>query len=117
VVLNLRGRQLPCLRLRQLFASEATSPARENVVVVRNGEVDAGIIVDSLHGEIQAVVKPLGRLLGDVTGVAGSTILGSGRVALILDIPIILRQAIATVSPDRYPEVQTGPAQSVEEGP
>jgi len=116
VVLNLRGRPLPCLRLRHAFSVEATPPARENVVVVRNGEVNAGIIVDSLHGEIQAVVKPLGRLLGDVSGVAGSTILGSGRVALILDIPIILRQAIATVSPDRYPEVQAVLAQTVEEG-
>jgi len=117
MVLNLRGHPLPCLRLRHMFAIEATPLARENVVVVRNGEVDAGLIVDSLHGEIQAVVKPLGTLLGDVSGVAGSTILGSGRVALILDIPIILRQAIATASPDRHPDVEASPAQIAEGNP
>ena len=61
--------------------------------MVRSGDSTAGIIVDVLEGETQAVVKPLGRYLGDLAGVAGSTILGSGRVALILDVPVILRNA------------------------
>lgn len=92
-VLPLRGRPLACLRLRNFFAVRAEAPRRENVVVVRSGEATAGIIVDSLEGETQAVVKPLGRYLGDLPGIAGSTILGSGHVALILDVPVILRHA------------------------
>jgi two-component system chemotaxis sensor kinase CheA len=92
-VLPLRGHPLPCLRLRNYFAVQAEAPKRENVVVVRSGEATAGIIVDSLEGETQAVVKPLGRYLGDLPGIAGSTILGSGGVALILDVPVILRNA------------------------
>jgi two-component system chemotaxis sensor kinase CheA len=92
-VLPLRGHPLPCIRLRNFFNVQAPAPQRENVVVVRSGEGAAGIIVDALEGETQAVVKPLGRYLGDLAGVAGSTILGSGRVALILDVPVILRNA------------------------
>jgi two-component system chemotaxis sensor kinase CheA len=92
-VLPLRGHPLPCLRLRNFFCVEAPLAQRENVVVVRSGDSTAGIIVDVLEGETQAVVKPLGRYLGDLAGVAGSTILGSGQVALILDVPVILRNA------------------------
>ena len=92
-VLSLRGHPLPCLRLRNFFEVQAPPAPRENVVVVRSGEHTAGIVVDALEGETQAVVKPLGRYLGELAGVAGSTILGSGRVALILDVPVILRNA------------------------
>jgi two-component system chemotaxis sensor kinase CheA len=94
-VLPLRGHPLPCLRLREFFHIASPPSPRENVVVVRSGEGMAGIIVDSLEGETQAVVKPLGRYLGDLAGIAGSTILGSGGVALILDVPVILRNASA----------------------
>jgi len=94
-VLALRGRPLPCLKLRTFFAVQAPAPRRESVVVVRSGELRAGIIVDVLEGEIQAVIKPLGRHMGELLGMAGSTILGSGRVAMILDVPAILRHAIA----------------------
>jgi two-component system chemotaxis sensor kinase CheA len=47
-----------------------------------------------LLGEQQAVIKPLGRIFQGITGVSGSTILGDGRVALILDVPAICREAI-----------------------
>jgi len=46
-----------------------------------------------LLGEGQVVVKPFGRLLRDVPGITGSTILGSGRVALILDVPALVQSA------------------------
>jgi two-component system chemotaxis sensor kinase CheA len=94
-VLPLRGHPLPCIRLRNFFAVQAPPVERENVIVVRSGETMAGIIVDAREGETQAVVKPLGRYLGDLAGIAGSTILGSGSVALILDVPVILRMASA----------------------
>jgi two-component system chemotaxis sensor kinase CheA len=98
LVLSLRGRPLPCLRLRQLFSLTGQPSRRENVVVVRSGDTTAGLIVDALEGQTQAVVKPLGRYMGELNGIAGSTILGSGRVALILDVASILRHASAAAT-------------------
>lgn len=93
-ILNLRGRPLPFVRLRELF--ELPPPAqkiRENLVVVQYGHTLAGLVVDHLTGEFQAVIKPLGQLLRGVRGISGSTILGDGRVALILDIPHLVHRA------------------------
>jgi two-component system chemotaxis sensor kinase CheA len=50
--------------------------------------------VDRLLGESQTVIKPLGRALGEVPGLSGSAILGSGRVALILEVDSLLREAL-----------------------
>jgi two-component system chemotaxis sensor kinase CheA len=52
-----------------------------------------GLVADRLTGETQAVVKPLGRFLGGVAGLSGSTLLGDGRVALLLDVPALRRVA------------------------
>ena len=84
---NLRGEVLPFVRLRELFESEGEHPKRENVVVVQYGANRAGLVVDELLGEFQTVIKPLGSLFRNVKGIGGSTILGSGEVALILDVP------------------------------
>jgi two-component system chemotaxis sensor kinase CheA len=93
-VLYLRGRVLPYLRLRKLFALGDRAPSRENVVIVQHGDGQAGIAVDVLYGASQAVIKPLGELFEGLPGIAGSTILGNGRIALILDVPSLLRQAV-----------------------
>ena len=93
-VLNLRGRVLPYLRLRDVLGVEAPGPGRESVVVLSHGGGRAGLVVDTLYGEGQHVLKPLGRLFRDVPGVSGSTILGSGQVGLVLDVPTLLRAAI-----------------------
>jgi two-component system chemotaxis sensor kinase CheA len=61
--------------------------------VVRFGEQRAGLIVDRLLGEFQTVIKPLGRLFAHLKGIGGSTILGSGEVALILDVPALIASA------------------------
>jgi two-component system chemotaxis sensor kinase CheA len=61
-------------------------------VVVRCGEQKAGLVVDELQGEFQTVIKPLGKLFSALRGIGGSTILGSGEVALILDVPNLLQQ-------------------------
>jgi chemotaxis protein histidine kinase CheA len=53
-----------------------------------------GIAVDALCGEAQVVIKPLGRPFGAVAGLAGSTILGNGRVALILDVVALIEAAV-----------------------
>jgi two-component system chemotaxis sensor kinase CheA len=91
--LNLRGEVLPFIRLRELLAIEGEPARRENVVVVRFGGQKAGLVVDQLLGEFQTVIKPLGQVFRHLRGISGSTILGSGEVALILDVPALVQQA------------------------
>jgi two-component system chemotaxis sensor kinase CheA len=90
-MINLRGAALPCLRLRDLFSNAGAAPSREKVVVVNHHGGQAGLVVDELFGERQAVIKPLNKLFHGVPGISGATILGDGRVALILDVPGVLR--------------------------
>jgi len=98
-VINLRGEPLPYLRLRDRFKATGAAPQREHVLVVQHAGGRAGIAVDALYGERQAVIKSLGAGLDGLSGLAGSTILGDGRVALILDVPALLREAVGrTVS-------------------
>ena len=94
-VLSLRGEPLPYLRLRETFGTPNRRPERENVVVVHREGGYAGIAVETLLGECQAIIKPLNRIFRDVPGVSGSTILDNGRVALILDVGTLLRDVVA----------------------
>jgi len=103
--LNLRGEVLPLLRLRRHFDLPGRSTRRENVVVVQVGGCKAGLVVDQLKGELQAVVKPLGPLMEGLPGIAGSTILGTGEVALMLDIPTLIH--LASREADRLPLAAT----------
>ena len=91
--LNLRGEVLPYLRLREYFEVDEAAQKRQNVVVVQYAGRRAGLVVDTLLGELQTVIKPLGRMFGGVKGIGGFTILGSGEVALILDVQRLLQQA------------------------
>lgn len=91
-VLKLRGKALPYVRLRDVFHIAGATPKRENIVVVKLNEFQAGIAVDRLLGGMQTVVKPLGRALRGVSGGTGSTVLGDGRVGLIVDVPGLLRE-------------------------
>jgi len=93
-VVNLRGKPLPYLRLRDHFSLAGARPPRENVVVVQHGAQTAGVVVDALHGESSTVIKPLGTMFKGIPGVAGSSILGNGRVALIMDVAGLLREAL-----------------------
>ncbi|WP_348749540.1 chemotaxis protein CheA [Pseudomonas rhodesiae] len=92
--LDLRGEVLPLVHLRDHFNHEGPAARRQNVVVVRYAEHKAGLVVDDLLGEFQTVIKPLGKLFGALRGISGSTILGSGAVALILDVPALLHQLV-----------------------
>jgi two-component system chemotaxis sensor kinase CheA len=98
-VLDLRGRPLPFLRLREHFRIGGEPSVRECVVVVEHGGARVGLAVDALLGESQAVIKPLGRMFRGVPGVSGSAIQGDGRVALILDVAGLLREALKRSSP------------------
>ncbi|QTH12271.1 chemotaxis protein CheA [Pseudomonas corrugata] len=102
--LDLRGEVLPLVYLRDHFNHEGRASRRQNVVVVRYAELKAGLVVDDLLGEFQTVIKPLGKLFGALRGISGSTILGSGAVALILDVPALLTQ-IAQIE-NRYTPTQ-----------
>ncbi|CAG1023326.1 two-component system, chemotaxis family, sensor kinase CheA [Methylococcales bacterium] len=90
--MELRGEVLPFIRLRQLFHKTGPVSRRQNIIVVEHLDLKAGLVVDRLMGELQTVIKPLGKLFGHVQGLGGSTILGSGEVALIIDVPTMLRQ-------------------------
>ena len=88
---DLRGGVLPYLRLRSAFGIDGTPPPRESIVVVKHGPQRCGIVVDQLLGEWQTVIKPLSSVFSGVRGISGSSILGSGEVALILDVGSLLR--------------------------
>jgi two-component system chemotaxis sensor kinase CheA len=88
---NLRGEVMPYLRLRNLFNENGKKPLYEHIVVVKSAGHKIGLVVDGLHGEVQAVIKSLGKVYKDVNGVSGATILGDGTVALILDIPSLVK--------------------------
>ena len=117
--LNLRGEVLPFIRLKDLFElADAPPPAREeeeepaalevdeelafllqpvqreNVVVVQYAGHRAGLVVDTLLGEFQTVIRPLGHVFAGLEGISGFTILGSGQVALILDVPGLVRRVV-----------------------
>ncbi|HJX83058.1 MAG TPA: chemotaxis protein CheA, partial [Candidatus Angelobacter sp.] len=67
-VVDVRGEPLPFARLRDVLGLSSGSPTRENVVVVRNGNGRAGLVVDELLGETQAIIKPLNRVFRQLPG-------------------------------------------------
>ncbi|QJE01195.1 chemotaxis protein CheA [Massilia forsythiae] len=83
---DLRGRPLPFVRLRERFGIEGALARRQSIVVVRYGGRRAGLVVDALLGEFQTVIKPLGKVFAGARFLCGSSILGNGGVALILDV-------------------------------
>jgi two-component system chemotaxis sensor kinase CheA len=86
-VLNLRGVPVPYAHLAASIGGAASQSARACAVILRQGHRRIGLVVDSLDGDCQAVIKPLSGMLERLPGIAGSTILGNGRVALIVDVP------------------------------
>ncbi len=95
-VIQLRGRVLPLLPLGNALGLDGhgNDLERAYVVVVGAENDQVGIVVDSLVGEQQVVIKSLGKYIGDIKGVSGATILGDGRVALILDVPALVRKTV-----------------------
>jgi two-component system chemotaxis sensor kinase CheA len=93
-VFSFRGYYLPIVRLYELFGVEPrTKVLDEGLVVVAEGEGHqrVGLFVDDLLGQQQVVIKSLEANYGHVEGVSGATILGDGSVALILDVPGLIR--------------------------
>jgi len=98
---NLRGEVLPFFDVALLHHADADADhaGRRSLVVARDGATRIGLIVDRLHGEYQTVIKPLSSLFRHLRAIAGSTILGSGDVALVLDVPALVRFATEATRP------------------
>lgn len=86
-----RGALVPFVRLRELFAVSAPPALREHLVVLDAGGRSVALVVDDVVGKQQTVIKPLGKVYAHVEGLAGATLLGDGRVALVLDPAAIAR--------------------------
>ena len=92
-VVVVREKPIPLFYLKRwLIADEQFARADEtaHVVVVAVGNNRVGFVVDQLVGQEEVVIKPLGKMLNGTAGMAGATITGDGRIALILDIPSML---------------------------
>lgn len=94
--LQLRGAIVPYLRLREHFACSGPAPRREQVVVIQNAGERVGLVVDQVIGSHQTVIKSMGRMPQATPGFSGATILGSGKVALILDVAQLVTAYAAT---------------------
>jgi two-component system chemotaxis sensor kinase CheA len=106
--LNLRGEILPVLNLNEFLGLGEIPSKRQNVVVIHFGESKAGLLVDQLLGEFQTVIKPLGTLFKHLRAISGSTILGSGEVALILDVASLIEYATQKESAALHEPERTG---------
>ena len=86
---------VPYIRLRELFGLEHdAAPAVEQMVLVRSQAAEVALVADDLIGEMQAVIKPLGKVFRKLAGVSSSTIFADGRVGLILDTGELVRRAV-----------------------
>lgn len=90
----LRGNALPVVSVHEALGLPAPENPGRLLCVVTGGRRRVGLWVDRVLGEGEIVVKPLGSYLGQVDGVSGATILGDGRVALILDPSALVRLAL-----------------------
>ena len=88
---NVRGHLVPYVPLREHFRMPGDPPAIQQIVITEVDGLKIGFVVDTVIGEHQTVIKSLGRAYKNVEGVSGATILGDGSVALILDIPHLMR--------------------------
>jgi two-component system chemotaxis sensor kinase CheA len=84
--LNIRGRLVPFLRLREVFRTGTEREPFQKVVIVSAGEQRVGLVVDQVIGEHQTVIKSLSKLHAGLATFSGATILGDGAVALILEV-------------------------------
>ncbi|WP_061232653.1 chemotaxis protein CheA [Leptospira interrogans] len=85
--MNLRGELLPVLHLSEFLCLESTYFEKENILVLEYEDKSFGIIVNDLHGEVQSVIRPMAEIFKNIKCFSGTSILGSGEIAFILDVP------------------------------
>ncbi|RPH44668.1 MAG: chemotaxis protein CheA [Burkholderiales bacterium] len=92
-IVELRGQVLPVVGLRALYGLDSPEPERSSIVVLKASGQHFGVRVDALLGQHQTVIKPLGRMFRSLRGMSGSSILGTGEVALIFDVAALSQLA------------------------
>ncbi|MFT4711625.1 MAG: two-component system chemotaxis sensor kinase CheA [Candidatus Azotimanducaceae bacterium] len=99
--IDLRGEVMPYLHLSEIFNDDndpndtmKRESHRNNIVVVQYAGQKTGLVVDELLGEHQTVIKPLGKVFQNLKGISGATILGSGEVAMIIDVPALVGRVV-----------------------
>jgi two-component system chemotaxis sensor kinase CheA len=92
-VLAVRGELIPYIDLRAAFQVPGVLPPIEKVVIVRHGDDRVGLVVERVLGTHQTVIQSLGKFFRKVDVVSGATIMGDGRVALIIDVAAVVRHA------------------------
>ncbi len=92
-VARIRERLIPVLRLNRFYGIESTSERIEDGIflIVEDGDAVICLFIDELIGQRQTVVKSLSGYLGDLRGLSGCTVLGDGRISLIIDIQNLLQ--------------------------
>lgn len=100
--INLRGEIVPYIRIREWFEIEGQAPEIEQIVITGVEGSRMGVVVDTVIGEHQTVIKSLGRVYRDVEGISGATIKGDGTLALILDIPKLVRTVINEIKASNW---------------
>lgn len=92
-MLMLRETSLPVVVLREILGMESRDTPRQNVVILHDGRKQAGLLVDGFSGACHVVIKPMNPIFKKRKGLSGTTILGDGRIAFILDISFVMQQA------------------------
>jgi two-component system chemotaxis sensor kinase CheA len=92
-VVEMRGHLVPYTSLRKFFHDDRPAPDVQQLVITHSDGQGFGLVVDEVEGQIQAVIKNLGRMYEHIEGFSGATILGDGTVALILDVQALSRSA------------------------
>ena len=102
-VIYLRNQTIPLIRLSSLFNMASTNGGGQAVfiVIVSNGMNQMGLVVDAMLGQEEVVIKPLEDYLQESSGFSGATILGDGRISLILDIYDLLNISVAKMEQRR----------------
>lgn len=89
-VIIYRGNVIPLIRLNERLGIENKDSKKKYIIIVRVGEKTVGLLVDSLFGQQEIVIKPLGKTLKSLKEYIGATILGNGLVTLILDVAALI---------------------------
>lgn len=116
-VISVRGELVPYIRLREIFYISGSDPDIEKIVIVRKENSQIGIVVDRVLGSHQTVIQSLGKFYRDINLISGATIMGDGRVALILDIAGLIDftdRSIKTSRESIQPHISTNILTSVE---
>ena len=111
--LCVRGEMLPLVCLRSFFGMDAPAAGLAPVLVVHSADMRLGLIVDRIVGNRQIVLKKISRILGRLDGILGSAVTEDGGLALVLDIPDIIRLCLlqASAADDRLKRTLSPAAQ------